>query len=69
MIMGFVYEYMYQDSEYKIGTMNTKHAQCTCYTAKPIHTVFLLQAAHKIAPSHSKHICDQVAFAVLTSSS
>ena len=49
-----------------IETMNTK---CTCYTAKPIPTVFLLHTAHKIAFSHSKHICDQLAFAVLTSSS
>ena len=59
---GFVYEYTYQHSEYKIGTMNTKHAQCTCYTAKPIHTVFLLQAVHKIAPSQDftakpRHSC------------
>jgi len=30
MIMGF-HEYAYQDREYIIKAMNTKHAQCTCY--------------------------------------
>jgi len=29
MIMGF-HEYTYQDSEYIIRAMNTKHARCTC---------------------------------------
>ena len=29
MIMGF-HEYTYQDCEYIIRAMNTKHAQCTC---------------------------------------
>ena len=29
MIMGF-HEYTYQDPEYIIRAMNTKHAQCTC---------------------------------------
>ena len=29
MIMGF-HEYTYQDREYIIRAMNTKHAQCTC---------------------------------------
>ena len=32
MIMGFhEYAYAYQDLEYIIKAMNTKHAQCTCY--------------------------------------
>jgi len=31
MIIGFTHEYTYQDCEYKIRTMNTKHAQCACY--------------------------------------
>ena len=35
------YEYTYQDHEYIIRTMNTKHEQCGM--------AFLLQAAHKIA--------------------
>jgi len=29
MIMAFAYEYTYQDREYIIRTMNTKHSQCT----------------------------------------
>jgi len=35
------YEYTYQDHEYIIRTMNTKHDRCGM--------AFLLQAAHKIA--------------------
>jgi len=35
--------------------MNTKHAQCTCYTFG--RSVLLLQAPHKIA---SVVLCDQV---------
>ena len=31
MIMGF-HECAYQDREYIIRAMNTKHVQCTCYT-------------------------------------
>ena len=31
MIIGF-HEYTYQDPEYIIRAMNTKYAQCTCYT-------------------------------------
>jgi len=31
MIMGF-HEITYQDCEYIIRAMNTKHTQCTCYT-------------------------------------
>ena len=30
-IMGF-HEYTYQDREYIIKVMSTKHSQCTCYT-------------------------------------
>ena len=64
--MGSTYEYTYQDSEYIIRTMNTKHAQCTCYyiqlVTKPCTSwVFLLQAACTTALSHSEHICDHVA--------
>jgi len=55
MIMGFPYEYTYQDHEYIIRTMNTKHAQLL---TKPYTYQFLLLAVHKIA---LKHICDQVA--------
>ena len=29
---GFTYEYTYHDCEYIVRTMNTKNAQCTCYT-------------------------------------
>jgi len=47
MIMGFVDEYIYQDYEYRIRTMNTKHTLCTCYTFG--RSVLLLQAAHKFA--------------------
>jgi len=47
--MGFAYEYTYQDCEYIIRTINTKHALA-------IHMVFPLLAAL----SRSKHICDQV---------
>jgi len=47
MIIGFVHEYTYRDCEYRIRTMNTKHAQCTCYTFG--RSVLLLQAAQKIA--------------------
>ena len=32
MITAFAHEYTYQDSEYRIRAMNSKHAQCTCYT-------------------------------------
>jgi len=65
MIMGF-HEYTYQDREYIIRAMNTKHAQCTCLyvqlvTQPYIYGSSLLQAAHTIALCHSEHICDQVA--------
>jgi len=32
MIMGFAYEFIYQDWEYIIRTMNTKQIQCRLYT-------------------------------------
>ena len=60
----FSYKYTYQDRDYIIRTMNTKPAQCTCYiqlVTKPYTLSFLLQPAHKLALSHSKNICDQVA--------
>jgi len=46
--------------------MNTKHAQCTCYTHSAGNQtlyiwVFLLQAARTIALCRSEHISDQVA--------
>jgi len=51
-------------------------AQCTCMlhmqlVTIPIHSYSfpILQAAHNIALSHPKCICDQVACAMLTSSS
>ena len=58
--------YTYQDPEYIIRAMNTKHAQCTCYTHSAGNQtlyiwVFLLQAARMIALCCSEHICDQVA--------
>ena len=56
MIMGFAYEYTYQDYEYIIRTMNTSASNQTLYIL-----VFLLLAAHKIVLSCTKHICDQVA--------
>jgi len=40
------YEYTYQDHEYIIRTMNTKHERCGM--------AFLLQVAHKIAVSCPK---------------
>ena len=40
------YEYTYQDHEYIIRTMNTKHEWCGM--------AFLLQAAHKIVVSCPK---------------
>jgi len=42
-VIMVAYEYTYQDHEYLIRTMNTKHEQCGM--------AFLLQAAHKIAVS------------------
>ena len=72
MIIGFTYEYAYQDREYIVRTMNTMHAPCihsacnqTAHVdphlqpgaGKPV--VFLLQAASAIALC--QHICDQVA--------
>jgi len=62
MIMGF-HEYTYQDHEYIIRAMNTKHTQCTHSAGKQTLYiwVFLLQAACTIALCHSEHICDQVA--------
>ena len=60
-----LHEYTYQDPEYILRAMNTKHAQCTCCTSAGNQTlyiwVFLLQAARMIALCHSEHICDQVA--------
>jgi len=63
MIMGFPHEYTYQDCEYRIRTMNTKHAQCICYTF--VKSLFFIQAAHKIA--RSTYVCDQVGQAMVTS--
>jgi len=61
MIMGF-HEYTYQDREYIIRAINTKHAQCTCLYIQLVTKpwVFLLQAACTIALCHSEDICDQV---------
>jgi len=42
-VIMVAYEYTYQDHEYIIRTMNTKHELCGM--------AFLLQAAHKIAVS------------------
>ena len=42
-VITVAYEYTYQDHEYIIRTMNTKHELCGM--------AFLLQAAHKIAVS------------------
>ena len=62
--MGF-HEYTYQDHEYIIRAINTKHAQCTCLYIQLVTKLyildFLLQAAHTIALCHSEHTCDQVA--------
>ena len=61
-IMDFAHEYTNQDCEYRIRTMNTEHAQCTCYTfgrSAPSCTQDCL--------SSPKHICDQVGQAMLTS--
>ena len=59
-------KYAYQDCEYIIRTMNTKHTHCTCYIFSIQHQnlyilLFLLQAACMIALCSSEHICDQVA--------
>jgi len=66
MIMGFR-EYTYQDHEYIIRAMNTKHAQSTCLYIQLVTKpwVFLFQGARKIALCHSEHICDQVAPALV----
>ena len=45
-VIMVAYEYTYQDHEYIIRTMNTKHERCGM--------AFLLQAAHKIAVSCPK---------------
>jgi len=55
MILGFAHEYTCQEWAYRIWAMNTKHAQCTCYTLG--RSVLLLHAAHQIA---SVVLCDQV---------
>jgi len=61
MIMGFD-EYTYQDREYIIRAMNTKHAQFVHSAGNQTLYiwVFLLQAACTIALCHSEDICDQV---------
>jgi len=61
-IIGFAYEYTCQDREYTIRTMNTKQAWLV---TNPILTPGCTQDPL----SHFKHICDQVAQAMLTSSS
>ena len=49
------YEYTYQDHEYIIRTMNTKHERCgMAFLLQAAHKIFLLQAAHKIAVSCPK---------------
>ena len=41
---GFTYEYTYQNREYIIRTLNTKHAHCTYYTLSlKSNQVFLLR--------------------------
>ena len=45
-VIMVAYEYTYQDHEYILRTMNTKHERCGM--------AFLLQAAHKIAVSCPK---------------
>ena len=45
-VIMVAYEYTYEDHEYIIRTMNTKHERCGM--------AFLLQAAHKIAVSFPK---------------
>ena len=67
----FAYECTYQDHKYIIMTRNTKHVQAYIQLVTiPSSCVFLLQAAHKIALSCPKYICDQVAWvpAMLNSS-
>ena len=51
-IMGFAYEYTFQDHEYIIRTVNTKHEGANIYNCLS----FLLQAAPKIAISCPKYI-------------
>jgi len=46
-VIMVAYEYTYQDHEYIIMTMNTKHERCR-------RMAFLLQAANKIAVSYLK---------------
>ena len=41
MIMGF-HEYTFQDCEYIIRAMATKHAQCTCLAATILYAVLSL---------------------------
>ena len=49
-IMGFAFKNTYQDHEYIMRTMNTKHVI-------EQRLAFLLQAAHKIAVSCPKYYC------------
>ena len=61
--MGFTYEYTYQDHEYIVRIMNTKHAQCTCYIQLVIKTYtygFSYSRLH-VQLRRSEHNCDQVA--------
>ena len=55
-----LHEYTYQDHEYVIRAMNSKHAQCTCYIYIQLVTK-PAPGAIRIALCHSEHICDQVA--------
>ena len=59
---GLAYECTYQDQEYIIMSRNTKHAPSYIQLVAVPSSCVLLQAAHKIALSCPKYICDQVAW-------
>jgi len=61
MIMSF-HEYTYQDREFIIRAIHTKHAQCTCQLVTKHYTYgSSCSRLHIRFHSHSEHICDQVA--------
>ena len=44
MIVGFTYEYTYQDSEYIIRTMNTMHARAPAMYSVCNQTLYMFRA-------------------------
>ena len=65
---GFAYEYTYWDHDY-IHNQDCEYSVCSVCNQTLYISGFHAPPAHKIALSCSKHICDQVTQAMLTSSS